>query len=118
MRGRHAKPSGAVRTAAAVAPAAAITSAVLGVPQHHPPPPSGQVVQQAEPAELASSVTADAPVSHAPRTYVVQPGDTLSGLAQRFYGNDLMWPRIWHANMGQVSNPDEIYPGQRLTIPG
>jgi hypothetical protein len=29
----------------------------------------------------------------------------------------MLWPRIWHANMW-ISDPNEIYPGQQLVIPG
>lgn len=51
-------------------------------------------------------------------TYVVQPGDTLSAIALRAYGNAGLWPTIYNANVGTIGhNPDLIMPGQRLTIP-
>ena len=50
-------------------------------------------------------------------TYTVQSGDTLSGIAQRFYGNAHKWPEIHAANKDKISNPNLIYPGQTLTIP-
>jgi tyrosinase len=47
-------------------------------------------------------------------TYVVQPGDTLSGIAQRF-GVSLA---ALEAANPQVTNPNLIHPGQVLNIPG
>jgi len=49
--------------------------------------------------------------------YTVRPGDTLNEIAQRFYGNGDLWPRIFEANRNQISNPDLIFPGQVLRIP-
>jgi len=49
--------------------------------------------------------------------HIVVPGDTLSALAQRFYGDASKWPRILEANRDQVLNPDRIFPGQELRIP-
>jgi len=50
-------------------------------------------------------------------TYVVQPGDTLSALAQRFYGKASLYPRIFEANRDILNNPDLIKVGQTLKIP-
>jgi nucleoid-associated protein YgaU len=49
--------------------------------------------------------------------YTVVPGDTLSGIAQRFYGDGALFSRIFEANRDQISNPDLIFPGQVLRIP-
>jgi nucleoid-associated protein YgaU len=49
--------------------------------------------------------------------YTVQPGDTLSKIAQRHYGNANQYPRIFEANRPLLKDPDEIYPGQTLRIP-
>lgn len=51
------------------------------------------------------------------RTYVVQNGDSLSEIAQRFYGHANQWKRIYTANRDQIDNPDLIYAGQELIIP-
>ena len=52
-------------------------------------------------------------------TYNVVRGDFLWKIAgrQQVYGNSFKWPRIWSANRTVISNPDLIYPNQRLTIP-
>jgi nucleoid-associated protein YgaU len=52
------------------------------------------------------------------RTYVVVKGDTLSGIAKREYGNANKWRTIYEANKGVIKDPDLIYPGQELKIPG
>ena len=52
------------------------------------------------------------------RTYVVVKGDTLSGIAKREYGDANKWPTIYEANKDVIKNPDLIYPGQQLRIPG
>ncbi len=49
--------------------------------------------------------------------YTVQSGDTLSHIAQRFYGKASAWNTIYEANRDQLDNPDRIQPGQVLRIP-
>lgn len=51
------------------------------------------------------------------RTYTVVAGDTLSHIAQRFYGKASRWPAIFEANRDKLSDPDRIHPGQVLRIP-
>jgi hypothetical protein len=51
------------------------------------------------------------------RWYTVQPGDTLCGLASRYYGSAASWPQIWAANYGRVADPDVIGAGQALWLP-
>lgn len=53
----------------------------------------------------------------APKTYTVKRGDTLWGIAKRFYGNGTKYSTIYNANRSKVRNPNLIYPGQVLTIP-
>lgn len=49
--------------------------------------------------------------------HVVQPGDTLSAIAKRAYGDANKYPVIFEANKPMLSDPNKIYPGQRLRIP-
>lgn len=47
--------------------------------------------------------------------YVVQPGDSLSLIAQKAYGDLYLWPKILRAN--NLTNPDQIEVGMILNIP-
>ena len=126
MRGRQTKLSPArnlTAQAARVAPAVAIAGALLGMPSHTQPPP------RTVPVELDASVLPEPSAGTLPepsagtvhaspaRVYVIQAGDTLWSIAQRFYGSGLMWPHIYHANQPQIADPNDIYAGQKLIIP-
>ena len=50
-------------------------------------------------------------------TYTVKSGDTLWGIAKKFYGNGAEYMRIYNANTDKLSNPNVIRVGQVLTIP-
>ena len=52
------------------------------------------------------------------KTYVVVQGDSLSKIAKREYGDADKWRTIYEANKGLITDPDLIYPGQELKIPG
>ena len=52
-----------------------------------------------------------------PQTYTVQPGDTLSGIAQEQLGDAGRWPEIFVLNRGSIRDPDRIFPGQILILP-
>lgn len=59
-----------------------------------------------------------APAQQTPGAYyVVQPGDTLSGIALAAYGNAGHWQIIYNANLSSIANANLIYPGQQLYIP-
>lgn len=52
------------------------------------------------------------------QTYTVQEGDTLESIALKFYDDESQWRRIWDANDDIIEDPDEMHPGQELSIPG
>lgn len=74
-------------------------------------------------------VKSPAPSPSVPSTsYVIVSGDTLSGIAQRFYGDASIWRELYYANgsvlnaanaaRGKPADPDLIFPGTRITLPG
>lgn len=50
-------------------------------------------------------------------THTVAPGDTLSAIANAFYGDPTKFRIIFAANRNQLDDPDVIVPGQVLRIP-
>ena len=50
------------------------------------------------------------------KTHTVQSGDTLWGIAKKYYGNGGQYTKIASANP-DIKNPNLIYPGQVLSIP-
>ena len=44
-------------------------------------------------------------------------GDTLSAISKKYYGDANKYNVIFEANKPMLSNPDRIYPGQKLRIP-
>lgn len=56
-------------------------------------------------------------VATGPRVYVVQPGDSLGGIAEQFYGDAGEFVRIFAANRRALPTADSIRPGQELIIP-
>ena len=70
-----------------------------------------------DPQASDASSASTTPSSNGVQRYTVKSGDTLSHIAQRYYGNATDWRRIYEANRGTLENPDLIHPGQELTIP-
>jgi len=48
----------------------------------------------------------------------VQRGDTLWGLSEDNLGDATRWPEIYDANRATISDPNLIYPGQTILLPG
>ena len=53
-----------------------------------------------------------------PKTYIVQPGDSLAAIARHFYGETGAYDRIYRANRDILNKPDDIRAGQTLVLPG
>ena len=51
------------------------------------------------------------------RTYTVQAGDTLGGIAKQHLGDASKYTKIFEANRDVLTDPDQIKPGQVLKIP-
>jgi nucleoid-associated protein YgaU len=50
--------------------------------------------------------------------HTVVSGDTLSKIAKKYYDDASKYPVIFEANKPMLSDPDKIFPGQALRIPG
>lgn len=67
-------------------------------------------------ASIGVAGAASSNVTSTSKTYTVQKGDTLSGIGSK-YG--ISWQKIYDANKNIIgSNPNKIYAGQKLIIPG
>ncbi len=98
----------------------------------HTGPPADPVPVVQLLSETASGVPTSMPTGPAQSTsqpatvtHAVVPGDTLWGLAVRYYGDGEQWPIIFRANVGlsqpgggALTDAHWIYPGWSLTIPG
>jgi NitT/TauT family transport system substrate-binding protein len=73
--------------------------------------------EKAEQRIAALSTTVTTRASGAGSEYTIVRGDTLSKLAEQFYGSQLKWPKIYQANTATIKNPNYLYIGQRITIP-
>ena len=119
--GRHAPASQVEKvagTAAKAAPAVAIAGALVALPQSahaevKTPASATTVTEQAQTEQALTTAL----VKQAARTYRVRSGDTLSGIAARFYHNPARWTWIYAANRSKIHNPNSIYVGEKLTIP-
>jgi LysM repeat protein len=131
-RGRHTTPSQVEKVAekaGKAAPAMAIAGALVATPhaQHAAAAASKPKATAAATAtavaahKAAEKTTLDSVTARKAATgtshYTVQPGDTLSWIAQRFYDDASDWQWLYHENDTLISNPNLIYPGQTLRLP-
>ena len=49
--------------------------------------------------------------------YEIVSGDTLGAIAKRYYGSASKYMKIFEANKDIISDPNKIYPGQKIRIP-
>ncbi len=52
-----------------------------------------------------------------PKTYAVQPGETLQAIALRFYGTRSAWERIREANKAKITTTGHVKAGDVLILP-
>ncbi len=64
----------------------------------------------------SDNLTAPAPTEKI-EYYEIVSGDTLSGVAQKYYGKASAYMRIFEANREVIKDPDKIYIGQKIRIP-
>src|SRR5215475_7568646 len=116
-----------------VAAATAKPDAVTAAGDHKPSAPSAPTAGHGGQPQQGATATPEAFQTHsftvataskarhaaAKNThYKVRSGDTLSGIAEHFYHRARNWQWLYHENTKTVSNPDLIYPGQTLLVPG
>jgi len=78
------------------------------------PPPEPCAVAPAEPA---GATLEPEPVARQPMYHIVQKGETLWGIAERYYGHGRFQKVIYEANRSVIKNSDHLRPGWRLLIP-
>ena len=67
--------------------------------------------------QAGSAQTAGTATAVRSRYYTVKSGDTLSKIAQEYYGDSSDYNKIFEANREVIGDPDKIYPGQQIRIP-
>jgi nucleoid-associated protein YgaU len=91
-------------------------------PAAAPAPPSAAAAPAPAPAPGApkpQAVPVSRPAGADGETYTVQKGDSLSKIAKHHLGDANAWRKIYDANKSVIGdNPDKIFPGQKLKIPG
>ncbi len=66
--------------------------------------------------EKAGATPQQAPPKKEGGSYTIKQGDTLWDISNAFLKDPFLWPFIWKANQ-YITNPDLIYPGNKLAIP-
>ncbi len=69
------------------------------------------------PVLFAATETRKDKTSSSVDLYVIKDRDTLWDISSVYLKDPFLWPEIWKENK-YVTNPDLIYPGNRLNIPG
>ncbi|HET7544484.1 MAG TPA: LysM peptidoglycan-binding domain-containing protein, partial [Polyangiaceae bacterium] len=83
-----------------------------------PPPGTGNGAGASTDFRGSNAILSDdeqAPLGPVPDIHLVQRGDTLWDLGDRYYRNPWVWPKIWSYNP-QIVNPHWIYPGDQLRL--
>ena len=68
--------------------------------------------------QVSSEKPAQSAQSGGGRTHTVQRGETLTGIAQKYYGRASEYQKIFDANRDKLSDPDKVREGTNLVIPG
>ncbi len=68
-------------------------------------------------AEKTPAHRSDSEKKSGAQTYVVKKGDTLASISRKFYKTSKRRQDILDANEKKIDDPDNLKPGQRLTIP-
>ena len=72
-------------------------------------------VDEGSPAGAGGGADRSPALPAAPRTYTIEPGDTLSGISQKIFGSSRYWKRILAVNPGL--DPDHLQVDQVINLP-
>ncbi|MEV8457592.1 LysM peptidoglycan-binding domain-containing protein [Streptomyces sp. NPDC052095] len=101
--------------------------AVITLPADARPPATPETGPGSPTATQATKAPADTrdEAVDSRESYTVRPGDYLSKIADEQLGDGNRWPELYEANKGEeqpngqvFDDPDLIYPGQELALPG
>lgn len=67
--------------------------------------------------EVKMAGASAATVEDGTQYYVIKSGDTLSAVANQFYGDANKYPQIFEANREVIKDANLIFPGQKIRIP-
>ncbi|MBX3736767.1 MAG: LysM peptidoglycan-binding domain-containing protein [Candidatus Didemnitutus sp.] len=84
-------------------------------PEPVSPPPTARSSAATAPKQTPAAQTPQP--ARGARTHTVRPGDTLSSLSQRYYGNRSRWRDIYQANRATMRNEGDLKVGAQIMIP-
>jgi len=78
----------------------------------------GKVISNIQVAEGAEIAPAELGGSGSGQYYEIKSGDTLSAIAKHLLGDANAYMKIFEANREVIKDPNKIFPGQKIRIPG
>ena len=81
---------------------------VLRLPKASTPQPEATRPSPARPAPASAG---------GGKEYTVEPGDTLSSIASKFFDDANQWRKVHQANRKRIKDPNVLVPGTKLSIP-
>ena len=104
------KPAATEETPAATEETPAATEEKPAATEENP-----AIVKEALPPKSGTVTVPE--TSTGPKKYTVKQGDTLWGISNAYLQDSFLWPKLWNNNQ-YIMNPDLIYPGNVLDLPG
>ncbi len=82
------------------------------------PPARATIVQAAIAAPTSAPIPTPSPsVAPQERVHTVVSGDTLTSIAQKYYGDASKYAKIYEANKDTLPDPNSLKVGQKLKVP-
>ncbi len=98
--------------------AAVINNKIIRAENTKPGEQQSNTVNKPATIATARSEPTPKPFYMSPQVHAIQQGENLWNLAEKFYGDALLWPHIYRANTRTLTDPDKIITGKNLIIPG